>query len=260
MQAQRRWLIEHFTECGLEIFEQRFEHPHAAFERPVPMVNLMARYRPDLEERIFIAVHYDTRPRPDQDPENPDGVFIGANDGASGVAMLTELARVLPQSEIGLGVDLILFDGEELVIDRRRDPLFIGSTYFAERYAESPDRGWHYRCGILLDMVGDANLELYYERNSLRFAPDLVRDVWRSADQLRIREFMARPRHEVRDDHLPMNEIARVPTIDLIDFDYPRIGGREDYWHTTKDTPDKCSAASLEKVGRVLLHWLARQH
>lgn len=259
MENQRQWLIEQYTESGLEIFEQRFDHQHAAFEEPVPMVNLMARYRPDLAERIFIAAHYDTRPRPDQDKENPEGVFVGANDGASGVAMMTELARCLKDSDLEIGIDLILFDGEELVLDRRRDPLFVGSTYFAERYAQSPDRGWSYRCGILLDMVGDANLELYYERNSLKFAPELVRDIWRSADQLRIREFLPRPRHEIRDDHLPMNEIAQVPTVDLIDFDYPRVGARDSYWHTTQDTPDKCSAASLEKVGRVLLHWLSRQ-
>ena len=259
MEAQRRWLVEHFEACGLEVFEQKFDHDHAAYDEPVRMVNLMARYRPELEERILFAAHYDTRPFPDQDPTDPRGEFLGANDGASGVAVLTEIARLLRDSEIPLGVDLVLFDGEELIIDRRRDPLFVGSTYFARTYADAPDRGWFYRCGILLDMVGDARLELYYEKNSLRFAPELVRDVWRSADALRIREFLPRPRHEIRDDHLPLNEIADVPTIDILDFDYPRIGGREAYWHTREDTPDKCSAASLEKVGRVVLHWLSRQ-
>ncbi|MEC7109602.1 MAG: M28 family peptidase, partial [Planctomycetota bacterium] len=116
-----------------------------------------------------------------------------------------------------------------------------------------------YRFGVLVDMVGDANLELYYERNSLRLARTVTRQVWQSAKVLREASFVPRPRHEISDDHLPLNEIARVPTTNLVDFDYPKIGSKQSYWHTEADTADKCSPESLQKVGRVLLHWLQTQ-
>ncbi|HAN96051.1 MAG TPA: peptidase M28 [Planctomycetaceae bacterium] len=260
MRDQQAWLVERFREAGLEVLEQRFEHRHEGFEEPVEVVNLIARFRPEANERLLFAAHYDTRPFPDRDPVRPQGRFVGANDGASGVALLLELARHLDRTPPGLGVDLVLFDAEELVLVPRRDPLFVGSTRFAELHRDSAgQRSWEYRHGILVDMVADAKLELYFEKNSLKYAPDLARDVWRSADRLRIREFMPRPRHEIRDDHLPLNEIARIPTIDIVDFDYPRVGARESYWHTEADVPENCSADSLGKVGRTLLHWLARQ-
>ena len=258
MSRQRQWIVRQLSELGLEVQEQAFEHQHAAFDEPVTVVNLIARHRPELQERLLLACHYDTRPFPDRDPVRPQGRFIGANDGASGVALLCELARHLEALPDRYGVDLVFFDAEELVFEPKRDPLFIGSTYFAESYVREP-REYVYRAGILVDMVGDKQLEIYFEKNSLRFAPELARDVWRSADELRIREFLPRPRHELRDDHLPINEIAKVPMINIVDFDYPRIGDRRSFWHTEADTPEQCSGESLRKVGSVLLHWLARQ-
>jgi hypothetical protein len=106
---------------------------------------------------------------------------------------------------------------------------------------------------VLVDMIGDKDLEIYQEKNSLLAAPELTRSIWRVANELKVSEFVARPKHEIRDDHLPLNEIARIPTCDIIDFDY---GPRNSYWHTMKDVPSACSGASLAKVGRVLLAWL----
>jgi hypothetical protein len=98
-------------------------------------------------------------------------------------------------------------------------------------------------------MIGDRKLELYYEKNSLSYAPEVTKSVWDVAARLRVREFIPRRRHEVRDDHLALNQIAGIPTCDIIDFDYP-------HWHTRNDIPAACSGESMAKVGRVLLAWL----
>jgi glutaminyl-peptide cyclotransferase len=172
--------------------------------------------------------------------------------------LLCELGHSIPELKTGFGIDFVLFDGEELVYDGNRDPFFLGSEHFAREYVANPP-GHQYRCGILLDMVGDAQLQLYRETNSMRTPAQrqIVNDIWAIARELGVREFLNGPGHEVRDDHLPLNEIARIPTIDIIDFDYPAARG-VNYWHTTQDVPEKCSPQSLAKVGWVVKTWLER--
>jgi hypothetical protein len=106
-----------------------------------------------------------------------------------------------------------------------------------------------YVWGVVVDMVADRRLDLYMEKNSLLLAPKLTRSIWKTAGRLGVREFIPRQKHEIQDDHLPLNLTALIPTCDIIDFDYA-------YWHTTADVPAKCSGASLSKVARVLLTWL----
>ena len=118
------------------------------------------------------------------------------------------------------GVDFIFFDGEEFVIQRQRDPMFLGSTYFSNEYAAGKLIG-NMNTAILVDMVADKDLQLYLEGNSLGYADGLTRSVWTVAQQLGVNEFHAEQRHKIRDDHLPLNSIARIPTCDIIDFDYP---------------------------------------
>ena len=156
------------------------------------------------------------------------------------------------------GFDFVLFDGEELVYEKNRDPFFLGSEHFAREYVARPP-GHKYKFGVLLDMVGDAQLQIYREVNSLRTPQQrqIVNEIWGIARDLGVREFMNGQGHEVRDDHLALNEIAHIPTIDLIDFDYP-TSRPPGYWHTTQDVPEKCSPLSLAKVGWVLLTWLER--
>jgi Zn-dependent M28 family amino/carboxypeptidase len=198
----------------------------------------------------LLCAHYDTRPFPDQDQFRPQGLFIGANDGASGAALLMELGRHMPALQGSVGVDFVLFDAEEFVFDEPSPKYFLGSEHFAGHYvlAKLPYR---YRYAILLDMVGDADLQLFHEKQTMRRSANrpLVESIWKTAQQLKVREFVPRAKHDVRDDHLALMDIARIPSCDLIDFDYP-------YWHTTEDTPDKCSALSLAKVGWVLHEWL----
>jgi len=259
MQRQQAYLKAHFEKLGGRVTLQEFDVAHHPLHgKPVRLGNLIVEWHPDRKERILLCAHYDTRPFPDQDPVDPRGVFIGANDGASGTALLCEMAHHMPELRTKYGVDFVLFDGEELVYDGQRDPYFLGSEHFAREYVTNrPDH--RYRCGVLLDMVGDANLQIYREVNSMRTPQtrQLVNDIWGVARSLGVREFIDSTRHEVRDDHLALNNIAGIPSIDIIDFDYPttRPGG---YWHTTLDTPEKCSPLSLAKVGWVLKTWLQR--
>jgi Peptidase family M28 len=256
MRQQHRILREHFSQLGGRVsFQQTFADNPLGGPK-VPIVNMIVQWHPERKQRILICAHCDTRPLADRDP-NPiqarQGTFLGANDGASGVAVMMELAHLMPTLDGPFGVDFVLFDAEELVYVDGRDPYFVGSTYFAQQYATHPP-SHVYRWGVLLDMVGDRDLQIYQERNSIswRETRPLVAQIWGTAQRLGVSEFIARARHEVLDDHLPLRNIARIPTCDLIDFDYPA-------WHTTADTPDQCSGESLAKVGWVVYEWLKSQ-
>jgi len=261
MSQQQQMLLEHFQALGAQVQLQSFDVRHPVHGRPVQLANLIVTWHPQRHQRILLCAHYDTRPYPDRDsdPGKQNEPFIGANDGASGVAVLAEMARYMPTLGGQVGVDFVLFDGEELVYDDRRDEYFLGSGFFSRSYVADPP-GHRYRCAVLMDMVGDAELHLFQERNSTRW-PDVrpfVDEIWAVAKDLGVREFIPRVRHEVRDDHLKLHDVAGIPALDIIDFDYPRPGLRTSYWHTTEDTPDKCSADSLAKVGWVVLEWLNR--
>lgn len=249
MLQQRQWLIEHFKSLGAEVSQQTFKARHPLDGTAVPMANVIARWNPDRARRVLFCAHYDTRPYPDRDPRNRRGKFVGANDGASGVAVLMELARQFTSLKGDLGVDVVLFDGEEFMFEERGE-YFLGSTHFAREYAAQPPAR-PYQWGVLLDMVGDAELNLCQEENSITWADTrpLVQEIWSVARRLGLREFVDRQGPYVRDDHLPLHDIANLPICDIIDFDYP-------YWHTQQDTPEHCSALSLAKVGWVLQEWL----
>jgi peptidase M28-like protein len=258
MRRQQALLKNHFEKLGGRVSLQDFTARHPQTGQPVKMANLIVQWHPERLERILLCAHYDTRPFPDQDPVDRRGIFLGANDGASGTALLCELGQAMPGLPSKYGVDFVLFDGEELVYDGNRDPYFLGSEYFAREYAANPPPH-KYKWGVLLDMVGDAQLQIYRETNSLRTAEQrrVVGDIWSIARELGVREFSNGPGYEIRDDHLALNDIARIPTIDIIDFDYPSARGPS-YWHTTQDVPEKCSPQSLAKVGWVLKTWLER--
>jgi hypothetical protein len=254
MAQQQELLATHFKGLGAHVALQPFDVRHPEDGSRVTLANMIVEWHPERTDRILLCAHYDTRPFPDQDRRNPRGTFIGANDGGSGVAVLMEMGRHMRGLEGPYGVDFVLFDAEEFIFDAKRDKYFLGSEYFAKAYVAQPP-AHRYRAGVLLDMVGDANLEIYQEQNSLYHARGVVNGIWNTAQQLGVREFIRRPGYEIRDDHLALNKTARIPTCDIIDFDYPRRRAAS-YWHTEADTPDKCSALSLAKVGWVVLDWL----
>jgi hypothetical protein len=238
-----KFLESELRKSAANVVRQTFAHTIDKSRQEVTLTNLIASFNLAAGGRILLCAHWDTRPWADQDadPANHDKPIIGANDGASGVAVLLEIARILNSLPPPIGVDLVLFDGEDLGTAGESETFAAGSRYFASH----KDVRYNPRYGILLDMVGDRNLSLYKEGNSVRYAADVVNRVWSLAARLSISEFQFEQRYEVADDHLPLLQ-AGIPCIDLIDFDYP-------HWHTLADTPDKCSPESLEKVGRVLL-------
>ncbi|MCA1685575.1 MAG: M28 family peptidase [Planctomycetia bacterium] len=255
---QRAMVARHFKAMGAVVTEQPFTGTDPRGRAEVSMVNLVGSWHPERVERVVIGAHYDTRPFPDEerDPARRTLPFLGANDGASGVALLMEIAHHMDRLSTPWGVDLVLFDGEELVYGQGQDQngeYFLGAKEFARVYVEGVDSRRlksRYVAGIVLDMVGDKDLKIDQEENSLNLAHGLVRDVWAVANRLKATAFRNRVGSAVLDDHLALNN-AGIPSIDIIDFDYP-------YWHTSRDLPEHCSAASLEQVGRVVTAWLAQ--
>jgi Zn-dependent M28 family amino/carboxypeptidase len=250
---QRKLVADHFQAMGATVREQRFAARDPLSGQRVTMVNLIGSWFPDRGERVVIGAHYDTRPHPDLEltAKGRAQPFIGANDGASGVALLMEIAHHLKSSPTPWGIDLVLFDGEELVYDRTGE-LFLGSAEFARQYRNARRTGKSrdtYVCGIVLDMVGDRDLRIPREPYSQRFAGRLQQELWAVARKLGVVAFVDEMGPEVRDDHLSLNAEG-IPTVDIIDFEYPD-------WHLASDLPDKCAPQSLEAVGRVVTAWLA---
>ena len=249
MAAQQKLLAAHFQKFGGQVEFQQFTARHPSDGSQVPMANLIVHWNPQSKKRVLLCAHYDTLPFPLRDPQNPRGVFIGANDGGSGVAVLMELAREMAQRRSQYGVDFALFDGEEFIFSEQQE-YFLGSKHFAHTYAAGRP-SYRYRWGVLLDMVGDSDLQIHREGNSAswRDTRPLVESIWATAARLGVQEFIPRTKFEIRDDHVPLHDIGRIPTCDIIDFDYSP-------WHTQEDTLDKCSALSLAKVGWVIGEWL----
>ena len=222
-----------------------FTYDSPILKKQVRLMNVVARFRPELTQRVLLGAHWDTRPWADRDPVPAKRrlPIVGANDGASGVAVLLELARMLGngRNQPTVGVDIALFDGEDLGTDADPSGFFRGSNRYVEwKSGEKPPI-----FAVVIDMVGSKTMVLHWEGNSRKMASNIVDLVWEEARSLGVRTFRSDVRHTVFDDHIPFLN-AGIPAIDVIDFDYP-------YWHTTHDTPDKCSAESLEGVGAVLL-------
>lgn len=237
------YFTAHFASLGLPVAKQAFVHRDMVDGRPIDLVNIVVtvKGRDAKAPGILFCAHWDTRPRADQDP-NPilqDRPILGANDGASGAAVLMELANGFKAAPPARTVTLVLFDGEDYGKSGSLDEYFLGARHYADNLP-TPRPGY----GVLLDMVGDKDLSLPMERNSLAEAPDLVRKIWDRARELGLKAFKAQPGDVVYDDHMPL--LAKgLPTVDIIDFTYPA-------WHTLADTPDKCSAHSLGVVGRLV--------
>jgi glutaminyl-peptide cyclotransferase len=226
------WIIQELEKYGWTVEEQHFSY--RAFEGR----NIIGKAETEQGEWVILGAHYDTRPISDRDEQNPWTPVPGANDGGSGVAVLLELARILRTEELTKNIWLVFFDLEDSGGIDEMDWI-VGSTYFANSLKEFPDKV------VIVDMVGDDDLQLYYERNS---DPDLQREIWDVAIDMGYENFIPVSNHSLLDDHMPFIQLG-IPAIDIIDFDYP-------YWHTTQDTFDKVSSESLERVGRTLQQWL----
>lgn len=261
MDKQRELLKEFFEKAGGKVTLQKFLANDPLGGNKVPMANIIVEWHPERKERILLATHYDTRPLPTNDPDpekRRSGPFLGANDGASGVAIMMELARLMPSLEGPLGIDFVMLDGEELVYVDPRDPYCLGATWFAHKYVQEPPKH-HYRWGVLMDMVGDADLQLYEEHFSTTWGDTrpLVKSIWATAARLGVKEFLPRAKYLVSDDdHLPLRNTGHIPTCDIIDFVDAAGNPPPPTWHTSKDDPQHCAPSSLAKVGWVVYEWM----
>jgi Zn-dependent M28 family amino/carboxypeptidase len=225
---------------------------HAA-GRTMAMTNIIARLNPDNPRRVIVATHYDSIIKAYRDAKNPNAPMPGANNSASGVAVLLETARVISQlPDPPVGIDLIFFDGEEGAISMGAgDPNFkpIGSAHFAEHLADFYPKGKPEKA-VDLDMVCDRDLHLKPEPSSIDSAGAEVKKFWDIGMKIAPQAFeMTRTPYTIEDDHSNL-QAAGIPSFIVIDFDY------EPYYNTLQDTPDKCSTQSLEAVGRTLLQYL----
>ncbi|HUF66527.1 MAG TPA: M28 family peptidase [Gemmatimonadaceae bacterium] len=236
------WLVAKLSESADTVIEQRWNHT-TANGGTIPQRNILARFRPEMRERVLYLGHWDTRPTSDaaDDPADRGIPVPGANDNAGGVGLLLALADVLKNTEPAYGVDILLVDGEDYGNFEQMTDVLIGSTYFA---ANLPDSGYQPLFGVVWDMIGDRDLRIRQEGHSLNGAPEVVARVWNlAADRGLSHVFVPEPGIAVTDDHLPLLR-AGLRVIDVIDIDY-------EHHHKPTDTIDKISPASLQMVGDV---------
>lgn len=256
MMKQQELLQKHFEEQGGKVQRQRFTVKQRSRKQPTEMANLIVSWHPDRPRRLILCSHYDTRPIADQepDPRNWTKPFISANDGGSGVALLMELAHHMKDLKLQVGVDFVLFDGEEYVFnnDEEGDLYFFGSQHFAKEYRGNRQRQ-RYLGAVLLDMIAGKNPRFAKEQHSWAQAGPLVQEIWGIAAQQRAAAFRDEVGEAIRDDHLALNA-AGIPAVDVIDFNYMYNG----HWHKLSDVPENCSGDTLAQVARVLMVWLQR--
>jgi glutaminyl-peptide cyclotransferase len=236
------WIQKNLRDAGAEVSVHSFQHTPKGATQAESFRNIVARINPKQTRRVLIATHYDTRSTADKDPDESrrSEPILGANDGASGVAVLLEMAPLWKEQPPPVGVDLVFFDGEDFGRGDELDDYFLGSKAWVRDF---PD--YRPEWGVVLDMVGDADFAIRKERDSLARAPNAVERLWTAAQRVRSNGIIDERGGLVYDDHTAFLDKG-IPVVLLIDFSYK-------WFHTTADTPDKCSAASLGQVGRTVM-------
>lgn len=237
----REYIISKLETTGALIEQQEFtaELNNVHYEG----FNIIAVFYPAMSRRILIGAHYDTRPWADKeaDPALHSQPILGANDAASGVGVLLALAEILAeQTPPQFGIDLVFFDMEDMGEYGDNATWCLGSSYFVNSFeGKKPEKV------IIIDMIGEKDAEFPIEFYSYKNSPALVKEIWQKADELGFEQFQHKIGSYVYDDHFPFLA-AGFNAVDIIDFEYP-------FWHTLGDTPDKCSAESLNAVGQTLI-------
>ena len=256
------WFVNFFNDKADTVYVQNFR-TRLYNGKGIDGKNIIAAFNPEAKKRILLAAHWDSRPFADHDPDenNWNTPIDGANDGASGVGVLMEIARVLKDNPLNIGVDIILFDLEDygapyfLNLMTNND-WALGSQYWAKN-----PHIYNYRAyfGILLDMVGAPNPKFPKEYYSQQFAPALSNDIWRVARELGYDEYFSNELgHPINDDHIYVNAIARIPMIDIIHLEDNSESSFYPYWHTVKDNIEQIDAKTLGMVGDVVVNVLYR--
>lgn len=241
---QLAWMLARLDSLAPVMVADTFDHVAVSGDS-LRLVNVLARYNPDASRRIVLLAHWDTRPRSDEalDVALHDIPVPGANDGASGTAVLLTLSSILSENPPPLGVDLLWVDGEDY--GPGVEDMLLGARHYAATVADDGRPVY----GLLLDMVGDADPSFPVEGISAQYANVVVQKVWRAAERLGYRAFFPTAvGRTLTDDHVPLIE-AGIPTANLVDFTY---GPGNSYWHTPQDVPENVSATTLGMVGEVV--------
>lgn len=238
------FLVQTLAQSTPRVHTQPFVFVNPKTKQALSLNNIIAHFGPEDVHDLILCAHWDTRPWADQDPNqaNHGKPILGANDGASGVAVLLEIAKILGENLPEKGIDIVFFDGEDSGLNGQDETWCQGSRYFARNL----DKNSYPEYAVLLDFVGDKDLHFPVEGFSRRYASDYVDIIWDKAQELGYTVFDPALGMTIVDDHLELLKVG-IPAVNIIDFDYP-------YYHTLQDTPDKCSPESLEIVGKVLLH------
>ena len=247
----RDFLIGELQAGADTVIQQQFQLTDPISGEEYQLTNLIGRYNPQAEKRVLLGAHWDTRPWADLDPDVAQRMepILGANDGASGVAVLLELVRLMKLKPPPIGVEIVFFDGEDMGLSGDPRSFARGSLTFASDLPiPKPDEA------IIIDMIGDADLSIPVERYSMQQNPNLVRELWGLARDLDLPAFENRVANAIFDDHIPLWEEAGIPAVDLIDFFYPNR--YMNFWHTHQDLPHNCSPASLGQVGTLLTYYI----
>ena len=254
-----QWIISKFKGFGLEVIPQK-----AVLKgydgTSLKSTNIIASYRPDIKDRILLCAHWDSRPWADNDPDeaNHKTPVMAANDGASGVAVMLEVARLISKDTLQMGVDFICFDAEDWGVpqwsdaDYDGDSWALGAQYWSTNLHK---KGYKARFGILLDMVGGQGAQFYKEPFSVQNASNIVEKVWRAAQIVGYGSmFPTQMGTGVTDDHVPVNTKAKIPTIDIIPY-YPNCEQSSfgPTWHTINDDMEHIDKNTLQAVGQTLI-------
>lgn len=255
------WIVNKFKEFGCKVETQRADLK-GYDGTTLHSTNIIARFRPEATTRILLCAHWDSRPWADNDPDSTNWrkPVMAANDGASGIAVMLEVARLLQKdTTLAVGVDFVCFDAEDWGTPQwlgqdNEDSWALGASYWAENIPQ----GYEARYGILLDMVGGQGAKFYQEGVSKQYAPEIVNKVWNTASQIGYGSYF--PMSDgamITDDHVPVNEKAGIPTIDIIPY-YPDCAQSSfgPTWHTVNDTMENLDRNTFKAVGQVLIQLL----
>jgi len=247
--AAMSWMIEKLEKNGAKVQKQEFKTSFQG-QKNVRAANIIAQINPSLKKRVLLAAHYDSRMLAEKDDERQDEPIPGADDGGSGVGVLLEIARLIKQNPIGIGVDIILFDAEDQGDNKTRDSWCLGSQYWSKNIQP---KGYSAKYGILLDMVGSDKASFGKEETSKSFAPELQNKIWTLAKKMGYSDFFQDYYSgAVTDDHYFVNRDAGIKMVDIINQSATDRSSFGPYHHTHDDNMDIISKRTLRVVGQVV--------
>lgn len=259
------YLVSELKKYGATVTEQKADL--MAFDNTIlKSRNIIGAFNPDKKERILLFAHWDTRPFADHDPDeaNHHTPVLGANDGGSGVGILLEVARVIQSNSPHIGIDIIFFDSEDYGPHSSGERVLNGDSYWclgSQYWSENPHiPNYKARFGILLDMVGAPDATFYKEYFSKRHAGGVVEKIWGTARNLGYgKYFVDKNGGAITDDHVPVNQIRGIPSVDIIQYDSNTESGFGWYWHTVKDDMNSISKETLKAVGQTVLEVIYKE-